>query len=100
MKIALDVDGVISEAPAFFATLSQALRAAGHEVHIVTDFDEHFRAQRLHELAGYGVEFDHLEITSDKAGYCRRTGIAFIIDDDPASYFPDAVATTLAIIAP
>jgi len=86
MRIAIDVDGVITEAPAFFAVLTQALRDAGHEIHIVTDFDEHFRDQRQRELREMGIEFDALAITADKAGYCREHGIDFAIDDDP-EYF-------------
>lgn len=86
MRIAIDVDGVITEAPAFFAAMTQAMRAAGHEIHIVTDFDEHFRSQREKELAAYGIAYDCLVITADKAGYCRTHDIAYAIDDD-ASYF-------------
>lgn len=98
MKIALDVDGVISEAPRFFAALSRALRAAGHEVHIVSDFDEHFRDHRVRELAEYGVAYDALEITSDKAEYCKRHGIDFMLDDDPGEYFPASAVTTIGVV--
>ena len=86
MKIAIDVDDVITEAPAFFAAMTQAMKAAGHEIHIVTDFDEHFRQQREKELAGYGIEYDALVFTGDKAGYCADNDIDLAIDDDP-SYF-------------
>lgn len=82
MRIAIDVDGVIAEAPEFFAAMTRAMKAAGHEIHIVTDFDEHFREQREKELAAYGIAYDTLAITRDKLGYCRARGIQMAIDDD------------------
>jgi hypothetical protein len=36
MKVALDIDGTISEHPEFFVMLSAALRAAGHHVLVLT----------------------------------------------------------------
>lgn len=88
MRIAIDVDDVITEAPQFFAAMTQAMKLAGHEIHIVTDFDEHFRQQREKELEGYGVVYDQLAITGDKSGYCKANGIEVAIDDDP-SYFTE-----------
>jgi len=88
VRIAIDGDGVITEAPEFFAALTQALRNAGHNVHSVTDFDEHFRDQRERELREMGVEFNVLAITADKVGYCHEHGIDFAIDDDP-EYFTE-----------
>lgn len=87
MKIAFDVDGVITEMPELFSVLSQSLMAAGHEVHIVTDYDEHFRAQREKELKNYGIVYTKLVITGKKQEYCQMHGISFLLDDD-ADYFP------------
>jgi uncharacterized HAD superfamily protein len=95
MRIAIDVDDVITEAPEFFAAMTQAMKTAGHEIHIVTDFDEHFREQREKELAAYGIAYDTLVITGDKEGYCRDNRIELAIDDD-ASYY-EAGASPIAI---
>ena len=99
MKIAIDVDGVITEAPSLFALLSRVLRAAGHEIHVLSDFDEQFRAYREQELAAYGVEYDRFVITGDKAGYCREHAIDFALDDDPTEYFPGATIAHLGIVS-
>ena len=95
MRIAIDVDDVITEAPEFFAAMTQAMKAAGHEIHIVTDFDEHFREQREKELASYGVVYDALVITGNKLQYCQDNGIDMAIDDD-MSYFEEGY-TAVAI---
>ena len=98
MTVAFDVDGVITEAPAFFAVVTQALRAAGHRVLLITDFAEHFREQRVRELAGYGVEYDALVITGSKARRCREEGVDVMVDDEPEVYFPDCDSTRVSII--
>ena len=49
MKFAFDVDGVITEAPGFFSEISKALRKSGHEIHIVSDYDESFKSQRVRD---------------------------------------------------
>ncbi len=93
MKIAIDVDGVITEAPDFFSVLTRSLKADGHLVFIVTDFDEHFRKDREKELDEYGIAYDELVITADKEQFCRENNIDYAIDDD-AEYFPRAAAST------
>jgi len=51
MNVGLDIDGTITEHPAFFALLSTAFRAAGHRVLIFTYRDPgreaHARAGRV-----------------------------------------------------
>ena len=98
MKFAIDVDGVIGEQPEFFAVLTKALRAAGHFVYIVTDFDEHFRDQRVAELQEYGVEYDELVITAQKQEFCRSNGVDFAIDDDAREYFPSCEGPFVGIV--
>ena len=98
MKVAFDVDGVITEAPAFFAALARALRAVGHEVHIISDFDDAFREQRIQELEGYGIDYDHFVTISNKAEYCTINGIDFAIDDDAIEYFSGFHAVPIALI--
>ena len=99
MKFVLDVDGVITEAPRLFAVLSRALRASGHEVHIVSDFDEKFRDQRIGELKDYGIEYDAFVITARKADYFIEQEIDFAFDDDAHEYYPGQIAVLLGIVS-
>jgi uncharacterized HAD superfamily protein len=98
MKFAFDVDGVITDVPEFFKVVIEALKNAGHEIHIITDFGEHFRKQREKELEEYGIQYDHLEITSDKEGYCFSQNIDFMVDDNMQYYFPDSESVPLSIL--
>lgn len=94
MKFAFDMDGVITEAPDLFKALTSALRAAGHEIYIVTDFDEHFRTYREAELARLEIVYDHLVITSRKQQTATAEGIDYAFDDD-AAYYPAHTAVPL-----
>jgi hypothetical protein len=99
LKFAFDVDGVISEMPEFFSAITKALKKAGHQVFIVTDFDEHFREFREQELRDYHVEYDELVITSDKERFCSKNSIDYALDDD-ADYFPSSRQLRIYAIAP
>ena len=96
MKFAFDVDGVITEAPRFFAEVTRALRKAGHHIAIVTDFDEHFRSYREQELRDYGIDYDELVITGEKESFCRENGFSFAVDDD-SDYFLVSKTTPLLV---
>jgi uncharacterized HAD superfamily protein len=100
LKIAFDVDGVITEMPELFAVLTMSLRKAGHSVIILTDFDEHFRSYREEELAKYGIEYDELIITGDKESYCQAQGIHFAFDDDPDYYLKSEALRLIAFRIP
>ena len=84
MKVALDIDGTISEHPELFALLSAAMRAAGHAVVVLTYRDperaEHTKAQ----LAAWRISYDEIVFAgslSGKGELCRRHGIDVFIDD-------------------
>jgi uncharacterized HAD superfamily protein len=84
MKVALDIDGTISEHPEFFAVLSSALRAAGHRVLVLTYRDPNHADTTKVQLAGWGIEFDELIIASsleDKARLCEAHGVNLFFDD-------------------
>jgi len=98
VNIAIDVDGVITAAPDFWAVVTAALRRAGHRVYVISDFAEAFRPHRERELADYGIDYDAFEITSAKQDFCRANGIDFAIDDQADEYFPDVPAIALALI--
>jgi hypothetical protein len=84
MKVALDIDGTISEHPEFFAVLSAALRAAGHQVLVLTYRDPaRAEATRTH-LAAWRIEFDELVIARSleaKGELCARLGVDLFFDD-------------------
>jgi hypothetical protein len=84
MKVALDIDGTISEHPEFFAVLSAALRAAGHQVVILTYRDPaRAEATRAH-LAAWGIQFDELVIAPSleaKGELCGTFGVDLFFDD-------------------
>ncbi len=84
MKIALDIDGTISEHPEFFAVLSTALRAAGHFVLVLTYRDlGSFEATKA-QVVGWGVDFDELVIAptlEGKGQLCATHGVDLFFDD-------------------
>ncbi|NCC04178.1 MAG: hypothetical protein EOM37_09085 [Proteobacteria bacterium] len=86
MRFAFDVDGVISEMPELFAALTSALKLAGHEILIVTDFDESFRKFREEELTSLGIVYDELIITPQKEKIFLERGVDFAFDDDVEYY--------------
>lgn len=84
MKVALDIDGTISEHPEFFAVLSAALRAAGHQVIVLSYRDpSRMEATRAH-LAAWGIAFDELVIAPSleaKGELCGSLGVDLFFDD-------------------
>jgi uncharacterized HAD superfamily protein len=84
MKVALDIDGTISEHPEFFAVLSAALRAAGHQVFVLTYRDSaRLEATKAH-LAAWRIEFDELVIAPSleaKGELCGALGVDLFFDD-------------------
>jgi hypothetical protein len=84
MKVALDIDGTISEHPEFFAVLSVALRAAGHRVLILTYRDPARLPATREQLASWGVQFDELVIAASLEGkgeLCATHGVDLFFDD-------------------
>jgi hypothetical protein len=84
MKVALDIDGTISEHPELFALLSASLRAAGHVVVILTYRDPERAELTRRQLAGWRIEFDQILFAPSlhgKGELCREHGIDVFIDD-------------------
>jgi len=114
MKFGFDVHGVVDTHPEIYAAMTNALVAAGHEVHVITGAQA--KPQLLEKLKSSGITWTHWfsivqyhldkgdvdvkfvdgepwmdrEIWNrTKAEYCEETGIAMMIDDSPVygSYF-------------
>jgi hypothetical protein len=84
MRIGLDIDGLLDERPEFFALLSEALRAAGHFVAVLTYRDPTSREKTATQLSGWGIAFDELhfaESLPDKARLCRELKLDIYFDD-------------------
>src|SRR6185436_2213183 len=83
MKVALDIDGTISEHPEFFAMLSAALRAAGHHVIVLTFRDPARDADTREHLVAWRVAFDELVIAPSleaKGELCGALGVDLFFD--------------------
>lgn len=82
MKIAIDIDDTITEAPEFFSALTQSMREAGHEIHIVTARDETYHKTLTEDqLEDWDIEYDALAFTVAKATYCHENDIDYAFDD-------------------
>jgi len=88
MKIALDMDGTISEYPEFFKIFSGAMAKAGCKIYIITDRPEGTEDNVRRPLADYGVKYDVIKITRDKCEYILEEGIN-VLFDDVDQYFKD-----------
>lgn len=81
MKIGIDLDGTISEYPEFFALFSRAMSDAGCTIYVITDRPVGSEKSVKQELEQYGITYDSLKITSDKAGFIEDNGIEVLFDD-------------------
>ncbi|MEZ6139076.1 MAG: hypothetical protein R3B84_00760 [Zavarzinella sp.] len=84
MKIAIDIDGTITEHPEFFAKLSSAFHAVGHYIIILTFRDPEREAETKVQLAGWGIIFDELVIAPSLEGkgpLCGSLSVDLFFDD-------------------
>lgn len=92
-RIAFDIDGALDSDPPLFLSLMQALRAAGHNVVVLTgcssprptatDLQE--KQQYLRSL-GFGHAYDKLVVFGDpphkaKAKWCKRHNVDALVDN-------------------
>ena len=103
--LGLDIDGIITANPVFFAQLARIVRGRGQAVHVVTSRSPLGEAETRQELAGIGLAVDFLYLLPDfgkpiprcphralswyeqykwqKVEYCLAHGIRSFFDDDP-----------------
>ena|SRR5688572_29565902 len=93
MHLALDIDGTITEAPAFFSLLTRTLRDA--RITVVSFRQDEVEARRL--LAELDIRYDALVLITDpalgnrddepwevgKAGLVARLGVDVFFEDMP-----------------
>ena len=58
IKMGLDIHGVIDKDPAFFSNLTRKMRAAGHEIHILTGSE--LNDNMVNRLSDLGISYDQL----------------------------------------
>ena len=84
MKVALDIDGTISEHPEFFVMLSSSLRAVGHYILVLTYRNPAQDAATRQQLAAWGIAFDELAVAPSleaKGELCALHGVDLFFDD-------------------
>ena len=91
MNIGLDIDGTIdgsSESSQFFALLSKSLKAAGHQVHIVTYRDPESIEETKRELSSWKISYDELHLPDGnlgmgewKADIAKAMNLDIMVDD-------------------
>ena len=91
MKIAVDLDGTISEYPEFFKLFTKAMSQAGCKIYVVTDRPPGTEEMVAEQLQGYGITYDVVKITSQKSPYILKEGIG-VLFDDVDHYFRDLPA--------
>jgi hypothetical protein len=92
MNVAFDIDDTITRCPQFFALISQALKAAGHGVYIISYRSGQGAVEQ--EMDSYGIVFDRVVLPSDedfdrfgfyewKVHACRELKIDIFFEDMP-----------------
>jgi len=87
-KIAVDLDGTISEYPQFFKLFTKAMSQAGCKIYILTDRPPGTEEQVSEQLQSYGITYDIIKIISQKSQYILKEGIT-VLYDDTDQYFLD-----------
>lgn len=84
MRIALDIDGTISEHPDFFAAVSTALRSLGHAIIVLTYRDPAQAEATRAQLRDWNIAFDELVFApslESKGRLCAELEIDLFFDD-------------------
>lgn len=104
--LGIDIDGVITASPKFFASLTNRFRQTGNRVHIVSSRSDQTEARQatIKELHKFDIVYDHLYLLPSievaqqrcmiagldwyqkylwqKIDYCIEHGINLFYDDD------------------
>jgi len=91
IKIAVDLDGTISEYPEFFKLFTKAMSQADCQIYILTDRPAGTEEQVADQLRGYDITYETIKITSQKSQYILEEGIS-VLFDDMDHYFMDLPA--------
>lgn len=81
MKIAVDLDGTISEFPQYFKLFTKAMSQAGCRIYVITDKPPGTEDMVAEQLKDYGITYDVIKITRQKSQYILNEGITVMFDD-------------------
>ena len=97
MKIAIDIDGVISAYPQFFAALTNGLKGKA-EIFILTGRDpsEQSRRKTEKELEKWGIHFEHLIFSGQKSKVIMENEIDIFIENEDEQ-FQDLPSSVLVL---
>jgi hypothetical protein len=112
MRLALDIDGIITADPRFFARVTQDVIRARGEVHAVSSRSPEARRETLSELSQFGIRFSALHLLpalSTAQSLCPRSELdgfqrhLWLKVDDALAYalthFVDDDPKVLALLA-
>ena len=88
IKVGIDLDNCITadqNSKEFFRIICHLLHPE-YEIHIITNRDKSSRRDTVKELEELGIQYSHLELTSQKAKYILKEGINIYFDDSD-TYF-------------
>lgn len=95
-NIGLDLDGTISDLPAFFSFLCRTLTEGGHKVYIITYRCEIFRDQTIIDLKNLGISYSGLYLCGEAmSAHEWKAKIAVELDLD--MMFEDALENLAAM---
>lgn len=81
MKIAVDLDGTISEYPDFFKIFTKGMAEAGCKIYVITNRMPGTENEVAEELNSYGITYHVIKITAEKPDYILNEGISVLFDD-------------------
>lgn len=83
LRIGIDLDATITASPqsmTFFRLLTHSLKGKAR-IHIITDRELGYEDETRKELEGFGIRYDVLVHTSEKADFILKNGISIHFDD-------------------
>lgn len=84
MKIAIDIDGTIDaseQSKEFFYILTHLL-IAEHQIYIITNREPGTEQGIAEELDCYGIDYNEIIITSEKAKYIKENQINILFENE------------------
>ena len=90
MRIGIDLDDTITALPVWFSVVTDALVAAGHEVHVITYRQPGTEVDVARELAEHRIRYSSLHLPSTgvdpptwKSAVAGELGLDLMIEDSP-----------------
>ena len=92
MRIGLDIDGTITQAPEFYSIMTRALLLTGNEVHIISYRKTNLAEYTYAQLRKWKIQYTKIHMTAEdiaapewKAKIAKEMRLDIMIDDDIAN---------------